>query len=81
MMEISELSTFLGWCTVLNVVVLTFSSILILTFQGYLPVVLGRFSGMESKDASALYYKFLGNYKICIIVFNLVPYISLKIMS
>ena len=36
--------------------------------------------GLNEADLSLLYIQYLGNYKIAVIVLNLVPYIALKLM-
>lgn len=81
MMELTEFTTFLGWCTVINTLILAFSSAMIQVFKGTVTALMGRQSGMDEQKILTIYYTFLANYKICIIVFNLVPYIALKIMS
>ena len=37
--------------------------------------------GLDSKDVLKAYFHYLANYKIAIIIFNLVPYFALKLMG
>lgn len=80
MQDVINLITFLGWCTVINIGILIFSSSTIFIFKSFVTKLHSELSGVDRKDLLPLYFKYLGNYKICIIVFNLVPYLALKIM-
>ena len=37
-------------------------------------------SGVDPTELPALYFKYLGNFKIGILLFNLAPYVALKLM-
>lgn len=62
---IETLTTFLGWSTVINFGVLAVSAIPAWSFE----------------IRPLIYFQYLAQYKIAIFVFNLVPYIALKIMA
>jgi len=36
---------------------------------------------LEQEDLSKAYFRYLANYKILVIVFNLVPYLALRIIE
>ncbi len=40
-----------------------------------------RMTGMNEEELPVLYFQILGNYKMLIILLNIVPYIVLRIMS
>lgn len=78
---ISEIIVFLGWCSVINICVLALSSIFIFSFKGFVTAFHSKISGIDEKELMNVYIQYLGNYKIFILIFNIVPYISLKIMT
>ncbi|WP_286265971.1 DUF6868 family protein [Thalassotalea atypica] len=79
-MNINELTTFFGWCTVLNIGLLAFAAIFLFFFRGFAINVHTKLTGVSASKLPSLYFSYLANYKLSIIVFNLVPYIALKVM-
>lgn len=81
-MNVSMLTEFLGWCTILNYCVLAFSSIMLVTSAGnWARGIHSRLFSIPEDKLAPMYFNFLGNYKLAIFVFNLVPYLALKIMA
>ncbi|MDJ0940342.1 MAG: hypothetical protein QNJ00_11325 [Woeseiaceae bacterium] len=80
-MSMDTLTTFFGWTVVINVAVLAFSAIGVIATRGFISRIHGRMFGLESADLSRAYFQYLAQYKIAVIVFSLVPYISLKLMA
>ncbi len=81
MFNIAESITFFGWCTVINFALLTFTSLLLFTLQEPIASLHSKLTGIAADKLLPMYFNYLGHYKILIIVFNFVPYITLKIMS
>ena len=75
------LREFLGWCTILNVGLLVFSSVVMMLMRGPISRLHGRIFGLGKMDVSRAFYQFLAQYKIAIILFNLVPYLALVMMA
>ena len=80
MIEINSLTTFLGWCSVINIAILIFSTIVLKVMREPVSKIHAKMFGLKQTDLPPIYMHYLGIYKIAIIMFNLVPYISLKIM-
>jgi len=81
MMDIDALTTFLGWCSIINIGVMIISTLAITTFR---ETIIRLHSRMFSVNPDALpmkYFTYLGNYKLAIYMLNFVPYVSLKIMA
>lgn len=79
-MTIESLTTFLGWCSVINITILILSTLMMIIMRDFAVKI---HSGLFRVDAEALpitYLQYLGNYKIAIIILNIVPYIALRIM-
>lgn len=80
-MAIETLTTFLGWCLIINVGLLLFSALMIMFASKKISNIHSRMFGLEAADLRLSYFQYLGHYKIAILVFNLVPYIALKILA
>ncbi len=73
------LTTVFGWMTVLNIAVLLFSTLMILTFQNWIADVHGRLFQMERADIKRAYFRYLANYKILTLILCLIPWLALKL--
>ena len=80
-MAIETIRTFLGWCTVINLGLFILSSILIIAIRGIASRFHAKLFGLDEKFISQAYFQYLGQYKIAVIVFNIVPYFALKVMG
>ena len=80
-MDIETLTTFLGWCTVLNLGFLTFGSILMMTMSDSMARLHSKMFGVSEADLPRIYFQWLAQYKIATLVLNLAPYVALKIMA
>jgi hypothetical protein len=81
MTTIESLTTFFGWCSVINIGVLAFSTIAILVMQGPLSSIHSKMFGVNPSNLPSTYFQYLGSYKIAIFVFSVVPYFALRQMS
>ena len=79
--EISTVTTFLGWCTVINIGLLAYSTIMLSLFRAPAKRIHSKLSGVGEEGLDAIYFNFLGNYKLAILVLNIAPYFALKIMA
>jgi hypothetical protein len=79
-MGIHEVIVFFGWCTVINIGFLVFASLLLISFKPFVINLHSKMIGVSPAELPTLYFKYLANYKIGVLIFNLVPYITLKLM-
>ena len=80
-MTTESLTIFLGWTAVINILVLIFSALVLLTAREKISKLLARLFGVEQANISQLYFQYLAQYKIAIIVFNIAPYLALRILA
>jgi hypothetical protein len=80
MASMETLAAFLGWCTLINMGMLTFASLMLVSMRGTISKIHGNMFGLEDADLSRAYFQYLAQYKILIFVFNLIPYLALRIM-
>lgn len=80
MTSIETLAAFLGWCTAINLGMLIFASLLLVPMRGAISKIHGKMFGLDEADLSRAYFQYLAQYKILIFVFNLMPYLALRII-
>lgn len=80
MFSIEFVTSFLGWCSVINIGVLILSSALLITFKQTISNIHSKLFGLDKEILPLAYFQYLGNYKIAIFILNIVPYTALKLM-
>ena len=80
-MTLTEIANFLGWCTLLDFGLLILATLALAIAHEPVSKLHGKWFHMEPADLSRAYFGFLANFKILVIVFNLVPYLALRIMA
>lgn len=81
MNDLSTLTTFFGWCSVINIAFLLFCTIMLTICRGFVKPIHAKLSGVDEEGLETIYFNFLANYKLLTMVFSLVPYVALKILS
>ncbi len=81
MLELTTLTAFFGWCTVINSAILLITSIAVIAMQATIARTHGKLFKLPEEALSRAYFQYLANYKIAIIVLNLAPYIALRIIA
>lgn len=82
MTNIDTAAEFLGWCTLINYGILTFATLMLVSSAGnWAKGIHLKLFGFTEEQLDEKYFDFLSNYKLAIFVFNLVPYIALKIIG
>ena len=71
----------LGWATVLNLAILALAGLGVVFAGDFLKRVHGRFYRLSGEDLDRQYFQYLANYKILIFVYNLGPYLALRIVG
>lgn len=80
-MDIQKLTAFFKWCTIINVALFFLSAIMIFAASDFIYSAHGQMFHMPREAFDVTLYAFLGLYKIVILVFNLVPYVALRIVG
>ena len=79
-MTVEQFTQFLAWCTVINFALLILASIALWAMRDFAARVHGAMFGLPQMVLNEQYFQYLAQYKILIIVFNLVPYLALRII-
>jgi hypothetical protein len=80
MASMETLAAFLGWCTLINLGMLMFATLMLASMRASVSRIHGSMFGLEEADLSRAYFQYLAQYKILVFVFNLIPYLALRIM-
>lgn len=81
-MDSMELITkLLGWSCTINLGLLVLASIALTSMRGPMARMHASMFGMSEEEVARQYFQYLGNYKALILVFNLAPYIALRIIG
>ena len=80
MITIDSLTTFLGWCSVLNIAMLSFTTFLATVLKEPLIKTHHKLFGVAQDDLPLAYFHYLSNIKVAIFMLNVMPYTALKVM-
>jgi len=80
MTSLETLAAFLGWCTLINMGMLVFASLAMVSMRETMTKMHSSMFGLDDADLARAYFQYLAQYKILIFVFNLMPYLALRIM-
>ena len=79
-MTFEQLTAFLGWCTAINVGVLLLATLMLILMKDFTARVHGALFPLPRQVLEEQYFQYLAQYKILILVFNLVPYLALRLI-
>ena len=80
-MTIEIIRDVLAWCAVINMVLLLFWFLLLVLAHDFIHRIHGRWFKLPVEEIDAIHYKVMLFYKICIFLFNIVPYFALLIVG
>ncbi len=80
MNSLDTLATFLGWCTLINVGLIIFITIVAGLFHDGIGYLIGRIFGVDEGQSKIVVLRTFMHYRVLFLVLNLVPYVALRIM-
>lgn len=80
-MTVEMISVFLGWCSVINMGLLLWWFLFFVLAHGWLFRFHGKWFNLSAERFDAIHYAGMACFKLSIFVFNLVPYIALRIVA
>lgn len=83
MTSIENLTTFFGWCTAINVGLILLLVLLtgVANKKGFPFNLIAKIFGITKEEVRVIHFHVFQQYRIAVLVLNLVPYIALKIMT
>lgn len=76
-----QLTELFKWMTIINIVIFMSSALLGMVLRETVCKMHGKLFGIDEGKVSIVLYGYLGVLRIFVIVFSLVPYVSLLIMK
>ncbi len=80
-MTLDQLTELFKWMTIINFGLFILSSLLIMVLRKIFCKIHSKLFGIDEDKVSIILYGYLGVYKIAVIVFNIVPYVSLLMLK
>ena len=80
-MDIQTLTTFFMWCTIINVALFVLWATMCIFAPDLVYRTQNRFFPIPRETFNVVIYSFLGLFKIFVLLFNVVPYVSLLIVG
>ena len=80
-MDTTQITAIFGWMLVINLVVYTFAAAVIIFAGGWAARLEAWVTGVPAEEWPKLFIDYLSRYKIAIMVFNLAPYVALRIVG
>ncbi|NLV25269.1 MAG: hypothetical protein GXY54_10865 [Deltaproteobacteria bacterium] len=79
-MDMEILSRFFLWCAILNLSMVSLSFLIAAGAGDFVYRLHSRWFPMPRETFNAIFYSFIGGYKILTFVFNVIPWIALTIV-
>ena len=80
-MALEEIRAFLGWCTLINWGILLVWWITIMVARDWMRGVHGKWFKISEERFDEIHYQAIAVYKLGIVLFNLAPYLALRIVG
>jgi hypothetical protein len=80
MITLDSMMALLGWCTAINFALFATFGIMLMLAGKPLAQFHSRLFGLNVDELPSIYFNYLAHYKILIVVFNLVPYLALRLI-
>ncbi|MBN2184949.1 MAG: hypothetical protein JW746_06440 [Candidatus Krumholzibacteriota bacterium] len=79
-MSVDLLARFFLWCSIINAGLLIFVFLLIKVAHGWIYSIHGRWFSVTEEQFDQIIYRMMLSYKTGLFIFNLVPYVALRII-
>ncbi|WP_421861947.1 DUF6868 family protein [Motiliproteus sp.] len=81
MLTLTELTALFGWMLIINLALFTLATVGILWLKRWIRGFHARLFQLSESQLEAQYFRYLANYKLAILVFNLAPYLALLLVG
>ena len=80
-MTVDVVRDVLGWCAIINMGLLLWWFLFMTIAHDWVYRVHGKWFGLSLESFDSIHYAGMAFYKICILLFNIVPYLALRIVT
>jgi len=81
MENIQTITTFLGWCSVVNLGIYLLTALALMGFRNPVKKIHSKLAAVSGERLDELYFNYLANFKLALIILNITPYVALKLMA
>ena len=78
-MELEAIRAFFAWCSVINIALLLWWAAFLLFAHDWTYRMHSKWFKISAEQFDAIHYSGIAFYKILVLMFNLVPYLALRI--
>ncbi len=77
-MTVDQLTSFLGWTALLNIIYMFLALSAVTTFRDkIMPIHLKMMPGLKEEELPAMYFRWLGQFKIITVSLFVLPFVAL----
>lgn len=80
-MNVEQIAAVLGWCTLINLGLLIWWLLFLLLAHDWTYRFHSKWFKISTEEFDAIHYRLMGVFKMGVILFNLVPYLALRIVA
>jgi hypothetical protein len=80
-MTVEVIRDSLAWCAVINIAVLLLWFLGFTLAHDWIYRIHGRWFKVSEENFDAIHYASMGFFKICVMLFNVAPYLALRIVG
>lgn len=81
MISVEMLTTFFGWCVVINFLILALGAFVHIIARQDLARIVAKLFGVSTEEATNTFFHLIQQYRLLLIVFSVAPYLALKAMG
>lgn len=78
---VEQLTAFLGWSSLINIGILLISTLFVVWRRDFAIKIHSSMFDLDPQAVPKMYFDYLGRYKLLLLVFNIVPYLALRIIA
>jgi len=78
-MSVETLAAVLGWCTIVNFGILALSSVMLMCIRKPIQAIHTKMTNLPTEQLDQVYFQYLAQFKLLWIVFNLTPYLAIRV--
>ncbi len=79
-MDKAQVTELFQWMALINIGILVFSTIMLISLKKFVAQSHARLFGLQAEQVGIAGYAWLGGFKIFVIVFNITPYLALRLL-
>lgn len=80
-MDLEFLQSFLLWCSIINISILMIWVVMFMVAREFIYNLHNRWFKISNETFDSIHYGMMGFWKLSVFLFNLVPYIVLRIIA